>query len=62
MVWVMLVAVLGIVANILLRDGPDVPHELDFLEGLIGAGVSGMALLSAYHTWLAHKRKMGGKE
>lgn len=57
-----LLATLGIVLNILFRDGPDVPTELNFLFGLVGAVVSIMTLLNAWDQWLWHKRKMADKD
>lgn len=58
----MVLAVLGIILNILIHDGPNVQSELNFLEGLVGTGSSGMAILNGFHTYLAHRRKIAGKE
>jgi hypothetical protein len=52
------IAVLGIIFNILIRDGSDVPQELDFLEALVGGGLAFLGLLSAFYAWLDHKRKV----
>lgn len=54
-------AVLFIGLNILIRDGPDVPSELNFLEGIVGGIVAALALLDAFKNVLDHKRRMKGQ-
>lgn len=57
-----LVAVLGIIFNILIRDGPEVPTEIGFLEFIVSIGTIINGGMGIWHTWHGgHKQVSGDK-
>ena len=48
-------AVLGIILNILIRDGPDVGQEIQFLEFIGGVTTLLHGLFAVVHAFLAKK-------